>query len=485
MPPPIALLACVVFVLYLLRLDRKQAPHTSPVLWLPTIWMLLVSSRPLAAWFGIYGENAEAGSPLDRYFHTGLIFLSFIILGQKRFAYSTAFRDNRWLGVLIGYMLLSIIWSDIPFSSFKRWIRELEALLMACVILTEKDPQEAAAALVRRTVYILIPFSLLLIKYFPAYGVVYGRWSGEIVWNGVTLQKNGLGRLCLVASFFLLWSFFNHRQQRKKRADKNQTYAEALVFAMSLWLLKGPSAYAASATAMGSLFAGGAVFLFLLWVRKHQAYRRAKICIGALAGIYCLGVITPLVGGATVGGLTSTLGRDATLTGRTDIWAELLPEAEHRPLLGYGFGGFWTTSRIDAHDVREAHNGYLDLELDLGVLGLLLMALFLLRACRKAQRALTDDFGWAAFVMCFMMMAVVHNITESSFNTFGCQMTATLLFLVLTFGKRVPVVASGQAHTHGLLHVKVPQNDTTTMHPGSCVSNTEEKCKKTDILITS
>ena len=57
MPPPLALLLCLVFVAFLLRLDYKKSPEASPYLWIPSLWALVAFSRPLSTWFG---GNPEA-----------------------------------------------------------------------------------------------------------------------------------------------------------------------------------------------------------------------------------------------------------------------------------------------------------------------------------------------------------------------------------------------------------------------------------------
>jgi hypothetical protein len=104
-------------------------------------------------------------------------------------------------------MLSSIFWSDMPFISFKRWVKELVAVVMTFFVLSESDPRKALQSIFRRTIYILIPFSYILINYFPEYGREYGRWSGGQMWIGVALQKNGLGRLCVFSAFFSVGSF--------------------------------------------------------------------------------------------------------------------------------------------------------------------------------------------------------------------------------------------------------------------------------------
>ena len=75
-------------------------------------------------------------------------------------------------------MLLSTLWSDITPIAIRRWVREVIVLVMALVIMSEANPRQALESVLRRSAYILIPFSLMLIKYYPALGVEYARWSG-------------------------------------------------------------------------------------------------------------------------------------------------------------------------------------------------------------------------------------------------------------------------------------------------------------------
>jgi len=104
-----------------------------------------------------------------------------------------------------------------------------------------------------------------------------------------------------------------------------------------------------------------------------------------------------------VADFTSLVGRDATLTGRTDSWAGLVPLAERNPHFGMRL---WR--HLDLSDggrgpmVNEAHNGYLEVLLQLGLVGLVITSMFLLSFGRSAVRALTHDYDWAslAFATC-------------------------------------------------------------------------------------
>src|ERR1043166_3370696 len=210
MPPFAALIICLLFVLFLLRQEIKEAKDVSMAVWLPTLWVLLIASKPLGVWFQTTGD-ADYGSPLDRMALSVIFLLGIFILLRRQFAIRNLFVENIWVVLLLGYMLVSILWSDIAFISLKRWSRELIAFVMGLVVASEPKPRPAIESVLRRSCYILIPVSLLLIKYYPIYGVQFGRWSGLRMWIGVAQQKNGLGRLCMISAFFLFWALFRTR----------------------------------------------------------------------------------------------------------------------------------------------------------------------------------------------------------------------------------------------------------------------------------
>lgn len=202
MTPPLATIICTIFVLFLLQLDYKQTPAVSSALWIPTIWMLLITSKPLGIWFQTAGATMEEGSALDRMFLTALFFIGMIILLKRKLKWSKVLRDNIWLMLLIGYMLLSCLWSDLQFISFKRWSKQLIAVVMAIIVATEPDSRKALESLFRRIIYITIPFSYVLINYFGEYGRAYVHSEGVLMWTGVTGHKNQLSQLCLFSVFF-------------------------------------------------------------------------------------------------------------------------------------------------------------------------------------------------------------------------------------------------------------------------------------------
>ena len=90
------------------------------------------------------------------------------------------------------FCLMSIVWSDFPGVAFKRWTKAIGDVLMILIVVTDEQPVAALRRLFSRTGFLLIPLSLLLIKYYPSLGRGYDSWSGEQLFTGVTTNKNSL-----------------------------------------------------------------------------------------------------------------------------------------------------------------------------------------------------------------------------------------------------------------------------------------------------
>ncbi len=114
-------------------------------------------------------------------------------------------RNNQWLTIFLLYCLISIIWSDFPVVALKRWIKVLGHPIMALIVFTEPDPEEALIRLMKRCAYVILPVSILFLKYFPQWGRGFDPWSGAAVNTGITTNKNLLGCICMILGFFLFW----------------------------------------------------------------------------------------------------------------------------------------------------------------------------------------------------------------------------------------------------------------------------------------
>src|SRR5215469_5035530 len=97
MPPSLALLAFFILTVVLIRWSKD--PAESPTLWLPVIWLFILSSRQLSQWFGVADAQSaiaasEDGNGLDRAFYLALLFVAFWILARRRINWSELFAQN-------------------------------------------------------------------------------------------------------------------------------------------------------------------------------------------------------------------------------------------------------------------------------------------------------------------------------------------------------------------------------------------------------
>jgi exopolysaccharide production protein ExoQ len=419
MPPPLAASLTIAFIVFLFRRDIREKPNISTALWLPLIWLFISCSRGFSAWLNILGlevsgaSSVEEGSPLDACFYFLLIAVGFYVLSKRQIRLSEIAQQNGWLIVFVLYCFVSIIWSDFPFVAVKRWIKFLGHPTMALIVLTEADPKEAVIRLMKRCAYVVAPVSILFIKYFPQLGRSYEQWSGLTINNGIAAGKNLLGADCLVLGFSLFWYLLQVRRTKKSRWKRHEFWLIAGFLAGIAWLLR----QAHSATSLTTLLVAVLVVVFVgtRWLNKKWI------------GTYMLAAIIVLVVGETVFDLSArfseALGRNSTLSGRTGLWTELL-KLDTNPIVGTGFESFWLGDRLKRlaelywWKPNEAHNGYLEIYLTLGVIGLLIVAALLLATFGKIRLALIRDFNWGRYRLGFFAAILLYNWTEAAFKSF-------------------------------------------------------------------
>lgn len=430
MPPVLALLLCTVFVCWLLRFDRQLSRSVSPAAWLPTLWLFSMTTKPLVHWLAS-STGDEWGSPWDQRFQIALLILGVGVLLRRTFDVAAAIRDHPWLLVLLGYMLVSCLWADQRFVVFKRWIRQFVAIVMAWVVLSESNPRQTVESILRRFAYTLLPFSIVLIKYFPQYGIEFHRWSGERMWVGVSTQKNGLGIVCIIALLFLLCTGFRRWQQRDQPTNRYHVWGESSVALLGLYLLFLPEGKT-SATSIAAFLLGVGTLVGLGWLHRHRTPLPRHLLTFSVLVLIAIGIGLPLVGEGLGAGLSAALGRDETLTGRTDTWAEVVSLALKHPVLGCGFGGYWTPDTRELHRMSHAHNAYLEIFNELGAMGFLLFTLFWLSVSRAAGQTITWNADWGTLCLGYLLMVLLHGVAESSINAFTSQLGGLLPLLLMS-----------------------------------------------------
>jgi len=417
-------------VIGLLIIERKRNPWATFALWIPTISMMISASRPLGRWF----SAAEEGF-LDPLVLALLILVSVIILIRRQINWAWILQDNRYLFLLIVYAAVSILWSDIPFVSIKRWIRLMGGVFLALVVVSEPKPLKALESIFRRGAYVLVPFSLVLVKYFPEFGRDYGMWSGLRMWTGVTLQKNSLGILCVLSGMFLIWGILQEWKMRTLFRNLIQNIADMVVLGIALVLLFG-AGESYSATSIGILIIGIAIILVL---RNKKAF--AKFVTRYLKSflIFLLFMFL-LLHEIILSPITSVLGRDETFTGRIEIWELLIDFASRNPIFGVGYGGFYAPGNWDLEHffttefiLANAHSGYLAVYVELGIVGLIFLGIFILSYCGKVRREMDYSLEWGIIGLCLLPMSLLYNYTEVGFVQSGNYLWSAMVFVMIVF----------------------------------------------------
>lgn len=429
------LLVFIVFAVWLIRRDNALRNGFSGAVWIPTLWVGLLASRPLSTWLGFEGirmdvESATAGSTVDMLGYLILIAAAIVVLTRRQLNWGEILQRNWPIFLFYGFFLLSVTWANHPFVSFKRWFKEFGNILIALVILTEIDPQQAFRAVFVRCGYVLIPLSVIFIRYFPDLGRRYNIHSGEIEPIGVTFQKNSLGTMVLVCGLVLLWDWFERFRPGSVRQKPLERFLPFGVLLIGVYLLY----LCDSKTSIVCLMLAGCI---LTATRLPFLRQRLGILVKlGLAAVVGLLVLDQLFGikEAVVGGL----GRDMTFTGRTEVWHELL-NAGTDPIFGTGFCSFWDDmgyqSKLPEWIAFSAHNGYLEIYIAGGGIGVFLLAVMLLKVGQRIRKALAWGGDYAVVRLAVYVVILIANFTESNF---ALMTPLGFLFLLIAFGSVRP-----------------------------------------------
>jgi exopolysaccharide production protein ExoQ len=424
------LLASLGFVLILLRIDRNNEADVSPALWWVLSWMFFAGSRSPSSWTGMgpVFDSAQAfseGSPFDAAVYFAHIVAALFILARRDIDWPRLLGQNKLLITYLLYCLISAAWSDESVTSLKRWIKDLGNPLLVLLILTDRDPVRAFGWVLRRLAFLVVPLSLVFIRYVPELGRSFSV-SGAPMNIGVGTQKNDLGLSCMLTGIYFVWLMVLDRERFKAWSAAQRwacwTMMAGTVYA--LWLSN-------SQTSVVCLAVASAV---LLLARVGFVRSSPSRLVGLVVGLAMTIVLFEIVFDVS-DNVYALLGRNPTLTNRTEVWA-LLRSFQSDIWIGTGFMSFWSGERMNqmwslvGAAINQAHNGYLEQYLNLGLVGLSLMCGLLLNALFSARRQMTQDGRMGALRVAVLMAAVLYNYTEASFYGINNMWLMTMLALM-------------------------------------------------------
>ena len=295
----------------------------------------------------------------------------------------------------------SAIWSIDPEVTVRRSIA-LVFTTLAGLVIAARFTWPRFLEVFATALGITVVLSFLSAFFIKGYGIMPYEFPGA--WRGVWTHKNTLGYYMSVSLVIFIASAIANPQRR-------WVWISCAVGAMALILLSQ------SKTSLVSCLIGCGC-LPLIWMARRGptgAVIAAYVTIsGLFAAALALFVFPDL--------LFSLVGKDATLTGRTQIWSAVMHQIAKRPVTGFGYGAVWDStslwgplpemSKEQGFTIHEAHNAWLAVWLELGYIGLAGWALLFVSIWARAIGVL---FAGPAAYVAVPVLAVfsLHSVTEA------------------------------------------------------------------------
>jgi len=324
------------------------------------------------------------------------ITLGFVVLHWRKFI--SALRASGWVVALALLAVASTLWSSDPAFTLRRSL-VVVATTMFGIYFGSRYQLPRQLRLLAWTFILLAVLSAACALWLPQYGIDKQLHRGD--WQGILGQKNLLGK-AMVVGMTVLWSVQGVLPRVLRMAG--------LFLCAALMLMSGSRAAPVVLAALLLLAAG---------------YRILRARMNTLVPLVIL-LLTTGAGAAFFtfryrALLLSSLGREVTLTGRTKIWTAVWGAISSHMVLGHGFAGFWAGLHGESAPVsamlgfvaRHAHNGFLDLWLELGIAGLAVFAVGYLQALGNGLRMLRmSPHRLALWPLQYLAFMLIYDLAE-------------------------------------------------------------------------
>jgi len=387
---------------------------------IPVLALVLVVLTFTQAWvMPLTGPDADVdGSVLIRILYLPTYALCLVLAAQAHRSVFAALVRAPALAALLALAALSALWSIAPDLTARRAVALLFTSLAGYLLADRRSWPElmevAAAALA-----LVVAGCFALALFVPSYGRMTELFPGA--WRGVFFEKNGLGNTMSLSTMIFIAAAIGNPQRRR-------LWLAFTALAILLVLLSQ------SKTSLIALLAGLAAAGLSVLARRGPVCAVAAVFL-AVAGALAVGIFLTVGGDA----LLAILGKDATLTGRTRLWAAVWPQVQARPWTGYGFGAVWTDkgrwgpqawiTKGAGFQATHAHDSWLDVWITVGVGGVIL---FFLSFAMSLGRAAAGVFRSGNAFCAFPFLVVYGVLTTTETVALVYNDVVWLLFVALT-----------------------------------------------------
>ncbi|MBL8376625.1 MAG: O-antigen ligase family protein [Burkholderiales bacterium] len=359
--------------------------------------------------FGAGAEGATEGSTLRQVVWAAIFFSAGIVLIRRPQCWSMAWDSiPKSFIVLLLFVCGSIIWSPEPFVSFKRVIQVVGVTVLAAAMI-------AGGKGSYRTHRLVTPVLLLGTLLAVAVGGVFRDFAfAPDGFRGFMATKNNFGQLAVLSIVFGISYVVIEKRLR------------AIYIPLALLGLAGLG-LSRSVTSMWALAAVFALVIAPYWFIKASVSWRIlaiDLILCVVLGAHAAGVIFgyPTLQ-ESLDAFFRLTQRDITLSGRTYLWQLMWAEIEKHPLLGIGYGGFWLGLKGDSGQISylvrwgypgQAHNGYLDILNEIGLVGTVLTLVFIFQHLQNLTRLFRQDVVGGLFHFSIFVLVATMNVAEAT-----------------------------------------------------------------------
>lgn len=318
---------------------------------------------------------------------------------------------NPFLILMIVYCAATMLWSPYPVVTLKRVIQLGGLTLVGIAISSPIGRPKQLIRTMLGTLMVLMAISFVVALAIPSVGVDYELGAA---WRGIMTQKNTLGAISGLCVVFWL------------KESLDTAYPRAMCYAgmlFSFFML----IMAKSSTAILVAVLGSSIYM-VLRKRYFTGEFEGRRFVLILAIVVMFGLLVfhtfesrfPTID-ELMTPVTSAFGKSNDLTGRTDIWRLVLLEINRHPIFGIGYGAFWLGEGSPSQSIidilhwipLQAHNGYLDILNELGIVGLCIMTLVFVFHIAGLVKLTTFDREEAAIHWAMLILILISNLSES------------------------------------------------------------------------
>jgi exopolysaccharide production protein ExoQ len=395
--------------------DSRGSLFATLMVWVLIIYLVV----PIGYFAGDMSTGNDTGMAgpnfLLRTVKLGLLAAStLVVLWRGRLAWVEMKSLNPFFSVFMALVPLSVLWSVDPSATINRYV-SLISIVTVCLAFTLLGWNRTRFQdVVRPVLTALLIASVIFELLYPQYAIEVGEGTLKDAWRGLAAQKNQFGMLSSFGVVFWLHAWFY---------DGKKWWIAFPCIALSFaCVLLSRSSTGLLATTLSTLF-------MLLVMAAPSNLRRFMPYIvstfAVLVVVYALAVLNLIPGTSMLlDPIAEMSGKDMSFSNRAVIWDIIKEHIQLAPMLGSGYGAYWTGPVPSSPSYTflgrmyfypsQSHNGYLEVVNDLGAVGLICLLGYLVSWVRQSLELMKFDRGQGLLFLALFFQQAITNLSEST-----------------------------------------------------------------------